>query len=614
MNVFYEDEGTLKVASVLADHVSSLHVETPHGKRAKIKAHHVLLKFERPTLHEFMSQAQDVAAELDADFLWECAGSDEFDFTALAREYFGDTPNDRETAGLLMRLHSSPMHFYKKGRGTYKPAPKEALEAAKRSVERKRLQAEQQARYEAQLKGGVLPEQFIPMLPHLLYRPDKTSIEWKALEAVSEKEGFAKFLHRIGAVRSPHDYHVNRFLFEYFPHGTGFPEFRPHTPVESLPIAEAQAFSIDDITTTEIDDAFSVARLANGNWRIGVHIAAPALAIRKGGKVDQIAAKRLSTVYMPGSKITMLPPELIARFSLDEENEAPALSLYTEADRENLAIVRYESRIERVRIAANLRHAELDHLDEHAFEGGMLPERFAVELKLLWRFALRLEESRGKPSTDNVTRTDYNFYVEGDTVRIVERRRGTPVDKLVSELMILVNFRWAQLLSENGIDAVYRGQESGKIKFSTSPLPHDGLNVSQYVWASSPLRRYVDLINQRQIIAHLSRESPPYQAGSEALLAHMRDFELAHEAYCEFQRTMERYWCLRWLIQENITSIGAEVVRENLVKLDHLPLFVKVFSLPSLSAGSRVEVTVRNVDLFNLSLHCEYRRREEAAA
>jgi exoribonuclease-2 len=614
MNVFYEDEGTLKVGSVLADNTSSLHVETLHGKRSKIKANHVLLKFERPSLSEFFAEAQNIAAELDPDFLWECAGEREFDFTSLAKEYFGDASNDREAAGLLLRLHASPMHFYKKGRGVYKPAPKAALHAAKLSVERKRAQAEQQARYVAQLDEGVLPDTFRPLLSSLLYRPDKSSIEWKALEAACGKESAAKFLHRIGALPSSHDYHLNRFLFQYLPDGTGFPELPPAPLARELPLADVEAFSIDDVTTTEIDDAFSVSQLANGNWRIGVHIAAPALGIAKGSALDEIAAKRLSTVYVPGSKITMLPPQVIAQFSLDEGGRRPALSFYSEVNARDLSEVASESRIEMIGVAANLRHADLDQLDEQTFSHGLLPGRFGVELKLLWQFAISLESLRGKPCTDGVTKTDYNFYVEGDTVRIVERRRGTPVDTLVSELMILVNTRWGQLLSENDLVGIYRGQSNGKIKLSTAPLPHQGLNVAQYLWASSPLRRYLDLVNQRQIIAQVTGDSPPYEAGSEDLFTHLRDFELAYDAYAEFQRSMERYWCLRWLLQEDVTLSGAEVIREELVKLDHLPLFVRVSSLPALSPGTRVDVAVKDIDLFDLALHCEYRRKLDANA
>ena len=148
MNVFYEEEGTFKVGSILADNTTSLQVEAPHGKRAKIKAASVLLRFDAPSLSEFMDVAQKTAEDLDPNFLWECCESEaEFASDTLAADYFGHAATPEEAAAVLIRLHSAPMYFYKKGRGRYKAAPSKALEAALASQEKKRLQAEQQARY-----------------------------------------------------------------------------------------------------------------------------------------------------------------------------------------------------------------------------------------------------------------------------------------------------------------------------------------------------------------------------------------------------------------------------------------------------------------------------------
>src|SRR5690242_18225443 len=115
MNVFYEEAGGFKVGAVLADNDSSLQVEAPHGKRTKIKSSAVLLRFEQPPLGEFMEAAQNVADEVDVDFLWECCGSEEFAFDALGKEYFGSAPTPVKAAGLLLKLHAAPMYFYKKG-------------------------------------------------------------------------------------------------------------------------------------------------------------------------------------------------------------------------------------------------------------------------------------------------------------------------------------------------------------------------------------------------------------------------------------------------------------------------------------------------------------------
>jgi exoribonuclease-2 len=205
-------------------------------------------------------------------------------------------------------------------------------------------------------------------------------------------------------------------------------------------------------------------------------------------------------------------------------------------------------------------------------------------------------------------RPEYTFRVENDRVEITPRSRGTPVDKMVSELMIYVNSTWAQRLAETQTAAIYRAQSGGKVRMSTVPAGHAGLRVKQYAWASSPLRRYVDLVNQRQLIALARKEQPTYSPGDETLPAIMREFESAYEAYGDFQRGMERYWCLRWLLQENVSTIEAMVLRDNLCRFDELPLVMRVASLPPLASGTRVALDVSDIDLFELTLHCEFRR------
>lgn len=618
MNVLYEEEGAFKVGSVMADNVTSLQVEAPHGKRSKIKAAAVLLRFGDTGLADFLERAQRVADGLDPGFLWEVSsGADEFGFEDLARDYFGHAPAPAEAAGVLMRLHQSPMHFYKRGKGRYRPAPPDALKAALASAERKRAQAALQAGYVGQLTQFRLPPEFAPLLPQLLYRPDKNSIEWKSLEEACglTRLSPAHLMERCGALPSSHDYHFNRFLLEYFPEGTGFGDFGPLEAPEGLPESGVAAFSIDDAATTEIDDAFSVTVLPNGNLRVGVHIAAPALGMAPGSPLDLIAARRLSTVYMPGNKITMLPDEAVHLFTLGEERVCPALSMYLEFTPGAFEVAASESRVERVRIAANLRHDTLEeHFNEYTLEADRLDHPFGAELRILWDLANRLEERRGKGG-EGLPPVDYSFRVENDRVTISERRRGSPIDKVVSELMILVNSEWGRQLAQAGIAAIYRSQGNGKVKMSTVPAPHQGLGVAQYAWASSPLRRYVDLVNQRQLIAMVRGEAPPCGAQSDALYTAMRDFELAYEAYNEFQRHMERYWSLRWLLQEQKEGFSGVVLRENLVKLEGVPLVHRVPSLPELvRAGERVEVAVADVDLLDLTFSARYLRRLEPPA
>ncbi len=608
MNVFYEEEGTFRVGAVLADAGASLQVEAPHGKRSKVKSANVLFRFDGP-IATFMEDAQRAAETIDVDFLWECCGQAEFAFDALGTDYYGHTPSPLESAALLLRLHGAPMYFYRKGRGHYKPAPPDALKAALAGLERKRQQALLQARYLEQLARGELPEEFRARLPELLYRPDRNTIEVKALEQAAADAGLStvQLLDKCGAIPSTRDYHLDRFLLEYFPEGVEPPlASLPDLPGD-LPLAPAHAFSIDDVTTTEIDDAFSVRRIEDGGWEVGVHIAAPALGLLPDSPLDEAAAARLSTVYMPGGKITMLPGAVIEQYTLSEGRTAPAVSLYLDLDAA-LRLRGTRSAVEQVRIAANLRHDALEaQFNEESVAAGRQDFPYGAELKLLYDLACVLEAGRGRQEPARAVNLDYSFYVEGERVRIVQRRRGAPIDKVVSELMIFINAEWGRALAGAKVAAIYRAQGNGKVRMSTVPAGHQGLGVAYYTWASSPLRRYVDLVNQRQLVAWIRGEDPPYGQKSERLLTAMRDFEQAYDAYGEFQRTMERYWCLRWLLQEGVTRTTAEIIRENVAKIGDLPLIGKIHGLPPTAPGTSVAIEVGDIDLLALEFRAQYR-------
>ncbi|MEQ1773427.1 MAG: RNB domain-containing ribonuclease [Burkholderiales bacterium] len=621
MNVFYEEDGGFKVGAILADNDTSLQIEAPHGKRSKVKASAVLLRFERPALGDFMAEAQRAADDIDVDFLWQCCGEPEFEYVSLAREYFGHAPSAMESAAALLRLHGAPMYFYKKGRGRYKAAPEASLKAALAGMERRKQQAELKQHYVDELSAARMPEALAPQLKTLLYQPDKNSIEFKALEeaAATAHVSLPRLIERCGALPSTHDYHLDRFLFEHFPRGAA--HTAPVSPAahavpalnDDLPLSDATAYSIDDAATTEIDDAFSVTPRAVGGVRIGIHIAAPALGMTLGTDVDIVARERLSTVYHPAGKITMLPDALIGSYTLAAGRDCPALSLYVDVNSTG-EIAAIETRVERVRVAANLRHEALEPVfNDTTLAGGTIDHPQGAELKALSEFARQLAKARLGDKPEQQQRAEYTFNVENDRVRIGRRVRGSAIDTLVSELMIYVNSTWGRELADKGVAAIYRVQSAGKVRMSTAPAAHEGLGVPQYMWASSPLRRYVDLVNQRQLIAAARGEPAPYKARDEALLGAMRDFELAHDAYAEFQRHMERYWCLRWLTQEARAAVTATVIRENLVRFDELPLVVRVPSLPDLPGDAVVELAISEIDMLELTLHCEFQRRVDSA-
>jgi exoribonuclease-2 len=608
MHVFFEDDGQLKAGTVLADNDTSLQVEAASGKRIKIKAAAVLLRFAEPSPTALYADAHRLAEDLDPNFLWEVSTDDEFGFADLAREYYGHSPVPPEAAAVAVALAAAPMYFYKRGKGRYRKAPPEALKAALASVERKKREGEQMASWVAELRANRLPDPLRAKLPMLLYAPEKNTLEWKALAAAcdAQKTNPVALLAACGAIPSTHDYHYNGFLAQAFPQGVAFPQWGILPAVPELPTANVRAFSIDDATTTEIDDAFSVRELANGNREIGIHIAVPALAIRRGSAVDAIARARLSTVYMPGSKITMLPDAAVAAFTLSEGQAPPALSMYCEVAPGG-ALVRQTTRLERVPVTANLR---LDAIGDAFANDLPSPDDppWMPELRALWTFAQTLAAGRNKP---DIARVDYSFYVDWDAapdgkVTIVPRPRGSPLDRLVAELMIFVNNAWGRLLAEARVAGLYRTQSNGKVRMSTRPGEHQGLGLAHYLWASSPLRRYSDLVNQRQVLAAIADEKPPYAENDAELQAALVDFEATYSAYAEFQDRMEHYWCLRWLLQEGVAETPATVLRDNLVRFDRLPLVVRLPDLAGPEPGAQVTVAIGRIDLLAATLECRF--------
>jgi exoribonuclease-2 len=624
VNVFFEESGSFKAGAVLQKQGDAFQVELPGGRRAKVRAKDVLIEFEKPAAGELMKEADTIAQDIDLDFLWECAPEEEFPFATLGADYFGDKFGAVERAALVLRMHGAPVYFRRKGRGQYQRAPQEQLQMALASLEKKRQQALVQAGYEEELKAGKLPEALAAKAIGLLTKPDKNTIEYKALEAAAAARGIsqARLMLECGGIPSARALHEARFLSEFFPHGIGFPAVEIPPLPEDLPEAEVEAFSIDDVTTTEIDDAFSVQQLADGRIRIGVHIAAPALGIARGDMVDAIARTRLSTVYMPGDKITMLPDSVVETFTLAEGGLRPALSLYIIVNRETQEIVASETRAERVFVKTNLRHNHLDEfVTEETLANGSGDYPHKEDIAVLWPLAQALFEKRQEArATYGLRRevqrnNDFNFYVEGEHITITPRRRGSPLDLIVAELAILANSSWGAFLNDHGVPGIYRSQRGfggpgpKRTRMQTTPAPHEGLGVAQYAWSTSPLRRYVDLVNQWQLIACVqhgvaAKHAAPFKPKDADLFAVVQGFDDTYSAYADHQRRMEYFWCLRWLKQENRKQVAASVVKDDLVRLDEIPLMLHVPGLGVHARGTKVMLDVMSIDELTVEASC----------
>ncbi len=622
MYVLFEEDGAFKTGHILSEADAALQVESSTGKRSKIKRSNCLYTFTTPAPEALLSQAETLSQEIDLQFLWECAPQEEFDVETLGTDYFGHAPDTLEKTTLLLRLHSAPVYFHRRGRGRYKAAPPEILTAALAALEKKQRQAALTKEWSDQMVAGTLPAEIGEVAVSLITRPDKNSQAWKALDAActATRQAPERLLLSLGAWPHALALHKGRFLATHFPRGTHFAETTVARVGQELPLAEVEAYSVDDITTTEIDDALSVSTLTDGNIRVGIHIAAPGLAVTRGSDLDALARARMSTVYMPGEKIPMQPDQVIEAFSLDAGRAVPALSLYVTANPLTGEILGHESRLERVAVRENLRHNLLDEaFTEEALADTARVLPYNDWIRPLWQLALALakqrEHVRGKPENNN--RVEYSFYVDGDPndpntlVRILPRRRNAPLDRLVAEYMILANSTWGGLLASCGLPGIYRSQQMGRVRMSTQALPHEAIGVPQYAWCTSPLRRYVDLVNQWQLIAAIEHgvSAPlvaPFKPRDADLFAIIGGFEAQYVAWNDFQNNMERFWCLRWLQQQQITTCTATVLKEDLIRLNNAPLVARLPGLPQLGRGQQIELHITGADELALELEARY--------
>ena len=638
MYALFEDAGKFLAGRVMTEADASVQIELDSGKRVKVKAANVLLKFDKPLPAELILAAQTLAKEIDLDLAWEFAPDAEFGFKDLAREYFEASAGIEKQVAALFRLFEAPHYFRRLGKGNFKKAPEEIVKAALLGIERKQLVAAQIDAWAGELVAGQCPPAVREQLYKLLFKPDKNAPEYKAVVEAAQRSQRAplELLKSAGAIHSPYQFHWRRFLFESFPKGTAFPALQAPSIKESLPLANVRAFSIDDSATTEIDDALSVQGIGTGTLVFGVHIAAPGLAFAPDTPLDKVARERLSTVYMPGYKLTMLPDEVVQAYTLIAGRDCPAVSLYVTMNEATFAIQSSETRLERVPIAANLRHDQLDSVITEASLNGEAPAgyEFAPELALAFRLARHLkaqrEVVRGKP--ENFNRPDYNFRLEGndgrepqgtERVSISTRQRGSPLDLIVAEAMILANSTWGGWLHECGVPGIYRSQASMapgvKVRMGTKPAPHAGMGVAQYTWATSPLRRYVDLVNQWQLIAcarhgRTAALAAPFKPKDVQLFSIISAFDAAYAEYNGFQSGIERYWTLQYLAQNGLHELDAVVMKDGLVRADDLPLVFRTPGTESLPRGAHVRVAVGGSDLLTLDIHASLLARLDDAA
>lgn len=615
MNIFYEESGRFKVAQIVERNEATYQVNTQHGKRSKVRANHVFVEFSE-SLDDFLPQAQSLADEVDVDFLWSACGSQEISAKEIASEYFGNQPTAVELAAILMALYAAPIYFHKKAKGVFKAVEESVLKQALAAVERKKIQEAQMDEWVAEIHQFRLPEAVATELIDILHQPDKQSLPYKAYKRAADEMKLSPLAlaKACGAVKNRAQYLYDGFVLQYFNKGIVPPIIEIPTLPE-LPFADKsiRAFSVDDASTTEVDDALSVVDLADGRRQVGIHIAAPTLAGSEHSAIEKVVFSRQSTVYYPSGKITMLPENWIATFSLDEGAYRPCVSVYFTVHA-NGDFDEPIHKIEQVWIDNNLRIQDVEpHFNRQQGTQTEDSPCFAhhADLQYLYQWSIELQKKRARYEENMPIRYDYNIEVDdNEHVRVIQRERGAPLDMVVSEMMILANSTWAQWLNQEELGGIFRVQPPmGRVRMSTKSEAHSGMGVAHYAWFTSPLRRAADYINQRQLIHLINPQHYAlcFATNSADLFAALRDFDTTYTAYGDFQNQMEHYYGLRYIEQEKLSELTAILLKEDLVRIEGLPIVTRAVGIPpDLPPKTRMQLQIQTVDTEEQHLSLKY--------
>jgi exoribonuclease-2 len=603
------DNSEYKIAKLIEAHKNHIQVTMyPDEIKRKFGIKQQVYEIKSADIKHFATQIADI--DIDVALLFELIDdtTSYIPISDLSNLYFGENYNQLQMTALLFALEKQKINFDNRGDGNFKKstdreredkqlfANKAAAEAAEFETYYNSLQSIYPVNHDHKLPNwlsGISIHETI----RLINRPDKNSILYKAINQFCIDSGLSllELFHIIGKIPNLADFFVQVFMLENFPKGLQHTNSN-HQAKTFTHSTALDVFSIDDSTTTEIDDAFSV-QVTGSGYIIGIHISAPAL---NPELLDDVT-NNISTIYYPGAKLTMLGPEIIAKYSLDQGITTTVVSIYFSLD-EEFNIQSYESKVEDITIKTNLRIEALEQLFNTDNISSHHGYPYESELKILYNFANKLEEKRGKPSVNNLF-IDYNFSFNGQKIILSPRIRGNPIDKLVSELMILANCTWGRMLTNAFIPAIYRVKQLNyPVRMTLTPDSHIGLNVDYYTWSTSPLRRSADFINQHQIICLVTGNKNYFNSTNHYLLEVVEKFDTKYTKYIDFQNKMERYWCLSYLLQENINELSGTFLYKTKVQLDGLPLEVDTNGViaPRIK-GSQIKIRIFNINLAKLS-------------
>ena len=391
--------------------------------------------------------------------------------------------------------------------------------------------------------------------------------------------------------------------------------------------------TIDDVDTADRDDALSLEPLESG-YRVGIHIADAGALVSPGGAMDQEADRRMATVYTPDVRIAMLPPEVADRAgSLVPGERRAALSLLARLA-ESGEILDWEALPSTIMSQAALTYDEADH----ALEDPASP--WHSLLAPLKQLSKSLRQRRREAGAVFLDRPEMAIRVAASgNVEVRVLNRTSPARELIAEFMVFCNTLLADFCRREGLPAAYRTQAKledeetyeqttgekarvhallfyrlvqrlPKADLGTAPAPHGGLGVPAYIQATSPLRRYPDLVMQRQISHFLRAGKPLYPPERIASVAQRAEMQLRDIARLEEDRN--RYWFLKYLMQSRLAGgdradtralfpavvLDTQPGRHSLLELLEYPFRVRAELSRGHEPGDTVTLRLHDVDLW----------------
>jgi exoribonuclease-2 len=525
-------------------------------------------------------RAEAARSEVDLATVWELfAGPPQsLELEALAGCLWDSLTGERAYA-LFSALRDDRLFFKEKG-GRYEPRPLAQVEELRKAqmalANKEKLQAEMVARLEARFADPAAPlgadelKRLEAVKKYALWgdeAPDKNAgLELLKLLGRPQTEAGAFQLTVDAGVWHRHenlDVHRAGLTAAFDPElEAAAAQAVRVDPAHTVGLTALETVTIDDDTTTEVDDALSVETLADGRSRYWVHIADPGRWIAPGSPLDLEARRRGTTVYLPTGRFTMFPPVLAeGPFSLNPGADAPALSFGCLLTPEG-ALAEFTVVPSTIRVTRRLSYHQAEELRA---EGHPLVKALAetAALREAWRRA------QGAVMI-NLPETEVKVDLAKNEVKIGVYTAEAARD-WVAEFMVLAGEAAARFAAEKQVPVLYRVQKAGeppdvdhlpegpvrefakivsmtRSGLSVEPGQHAGLGLSAYLQATSPIRRYGDLAVHRQLKAAAAGDPPPYSEDDLAVLA--AELDPLNGQASKMERNADRYWVTEYLARQ----------------------------------------------------------------